>query len=83
VSGLIAAELLHKRTSRRPGPHVVDRGLKGFHPLGPFGQFDQFLIRSGVLDHQFRLAVNGKHDRPARFLQLPKELRGIPLEIRE
>jgi hypothetical protein len=56
--------------------------LQRIHPFGSIGQFQQFLIGSGVLYNQFRLAVDGQHDGMTRFLQLAKEFGGIPLEVR-
>jgi len=38
-----------------------------FPSLSPVRQLNQFLIRSGVLYDQLGLAIDGKHDRKARF----------------
>src|SRR5207253_1969521 len=54
--------------------------LDGFDPIH---DLQELLIGLGILDHEFRLAVDGEHDRLSGLLQLPEELDRVPLETRE
>jgi hypothetical protein len=82
---MLGAGVLFKlvKANSAAGVHVLDALADTLEHAGLLGDLAKPLVRSGILDDQLGLAVDGQDDRLAGFLSLANEFRCILLKIGE
>src|SRR6266851_3054389 len=63
--------------------HLIQTPPDRFDSFDTFHEIQHLLIRCSILDHEFRFAVDGQHERAPCSFQLPDELGCLAFEVGE